>query len=395
MRILVLSFYYPPDLSAGSFRIGALLEAMLKYLPPRTEIDVITTIPNRYSTFAAEAPPHERKGPIEVFRMQLPSHQSGMVDQSRAFLEFARGARDVTATRSYELVFATSSRLMTAALAAWIARRKRSRLYLDIRDIFVDTIKDVLRPTLALFAKPPFSLLERWTIGSADQVNLVSAGFLPYFRARYPNRAFLTFTNGIDREFAAAARESPARSTGVGPVIVLYAGNIGEGQGLHVVLPGLAERMAGLAHFIVIGDGGRKLQLQAALKAKQITNVELRTPIGRADLIKAYQSADVLFLHLNDYAAFEKVLPSKVFEYGALGKPLWAGVAGHAAEFIRSELDNAAVFDPCNIEQAVRAFETLEFVTRPRDKFVARYARAAIMDRMAASVLATPAKGAT
>jgi hypothetical protein len=176
---------------------------------------------------------------------------------------------------------------------------------------------------------------------------------------------------------------------------VLYAGNIGEGQGLHVVLPGLAERMAGLAHFIVIGDGGRKPQLQAALKAKQITNVELRTPIGRADLIKAYQSADVLFLHLNDYAAFEKVLPSKVFEYGALGKPLWAGVAGHAAEFIRSELDNAAVFDPCNIEQAVRAFETLEFVTRPRDKFVARYARAAIMDRMAASVLATPARGAT
>jgi len=31
--------------------------------------------------------------------------------------------------------------------------------------------------------------------------------------------------------------------------------------------------------------------------------------------------ADVLFLHLNAYKAFEKVLPSKIFEYAATGRP--------------------------------------------------------------------------
>ena len=48
-------------------------------------------------------------------------------------------------------------------------------------------------------------------------------------------------------------------------------------------------------------------------------------------------STDVLFLHLNDYSAFRKVIPSKIFEYAATGKPIVAGVSGYAAEFLRHE----------------------------------------------------------
>ena len=72
----------------------------------------------------------------------------------------------------------------------------------------------------------------------------------------------------------------------------------------------------------------------------------LLQPVKRDELIEIYQSADVLFLHLNDFDAFKKVLPSKIFEYAATGKPIWAGVAGYAAEFITSKIENSAVFFP-------------------------------------------------
>ena len=65
----------------------------------------------------------------------------------------------------------------------------------------------------------------------------------------------------------------------------------------------------------------------------------------------------MLFLHLGAHAAFEKVLPSKLFEYAALGKPVLAGVAGFAARFVREEISNAAVFPPCDVAGAVRAFD--------------------------------------
>lgn len=56
LRILVLSFYYYPDLCAGSFRCSALIEQLKKLAGTNYEIDVITTVPNRYASFPMEAP---------------------------------------------------------------------------------------------------------------------------------------------------------------------------------------------------------------------------------------------------------------------------------------------------------------------------------------------------
>jgi glycosyltransferase involved in cell wall biosynthesis len=276
---------------------------------------------------------------------------------------------------------------MTAALGAWIARRTHARLYLDIRDIFVDTISQVLPPVVAPLARALLTPLESWTIGRADRVNLVSPGFEPYFRRRYGERSFAAFTNGIDEEFLTASPE-PERSRREAPATVVYAGNIGDGQALHQILPELASALRGRARFVVIGDGGRRQALSAALAQAGVGNVELRAPLPRYELIRAYQAADVLLLHLGRQAVFEGVLPSKVFEYAALGKPVLAGVAGYAARFIREQVDNSAVFPPCDAAAAVQAFESLRLADCPRPAFVAKYRRSQIAAAMADDVLA-------
>jgi len=386
LKLLVLSFYFRPDLSAGSFRATALIDALKQTVPADSQIDVLTTLPNRYSSFSAEALAEETQPGVSIVRIALPPHKSGMVDQAKAFAIFAREVLRQTREKEYDIVFATSSRLMTAALGAWVARRKCIPLYLDIRDIFVDTIKDVLPKRFAILAKPIFALLERWTINSASKVNLVSEGFAEYFSVRYPKQHFSYFTNGIDDEFLCVAEpESKTRTETV--LEVLYAGNLGEGQGLHTILPSLAKKMHGRVRFTIIGDGGRKELLRMALADKGVDNVELLPPMKREQLIDAYKKADVLFLHLNDFEAFRKVLPSKLFEYGALGKPIWAGVAGYAAEFVRTELDNALVFHPCDVEDAVRVFSQLQLRTEPRDRFVAKFARSNIAKRMAIDIV--------
>lgn len=387
-RILILSFYYRPDLCAGSFRSTALVEA-LRARYPDLEIDVITTLPNRYSTFTSEAAEHETDGATAIRRIWLPAHQSDMVNQARAYAHFARVAARAARGKRYDLVFATSSRLMTAALGAWIASRLRAPLYLDIRDIFVDTISEVLPRRAALPLAPVFSAIERWTINRATHLNVVSRGFEAYFRPRYPRQALSYFTNGIDDEFLEEFDRPKAAARDAGrPIDVVYAGNMGEGQGLHAILPALAARLAGRVNFRLIGDGGRRPQLEAALAAAGVTNVTIVPPISRAALLDEYRAADVLFLHLNAYEAFKKVLPSKIFEYAALGKPIWAGVAGHAAAFLRAEVTNAAVFEPCDVDAAVASFERLDLRDTPRPEFVARFARRAIMDEMAADIMA-------
>ena len=118
MKILLLSFYYPPDFCAGSFRAGSLVDALLHVGDKDLKIEVITTIPNRYHSNVANAAEIETGSQLKVQRVSLPSHKSGMVDQSRAFAAFAYKALSLTSGRKWDAIIATSSRLMTAALGA-------------------------------------------------------------------------------------------------------------------------------------------------------------------------------------------------------------------------------------------------------------------------------------
>lgn len=380
MRILVLSFYYQPDLCAGSFRTTSLIEQLKQHEDVR--IEIVTTMPNRYASFSVAANSFEQFENVSVNRVELPSHKSGMLDQIKSFYRFYIEALKLTKNKEYDLVFATSSRLFTAFLGARLAKKKKIPLYLDIRDIFVDTIKDVLNPNVVFFVKPILSLIERYTFQTADHINLVSKGFESYFVHRFKQASYSWFTNGIDDEFLGLKEK---RKTNCEKQTILYAGNIGEGQGLHTILPDLAMGLDHKFNIDVIGDGGRKPILEDALTAND--NVNLFPPVQRKELSDKYMSADVLFLHLNDYPAFKKVLPSKIFEYAATGKPILAGVSGYAAKFITDEVSNAEVFYPGDSKGALAALGRLKLVDSERIEFINGYKRKEIMQKMVTSIV--------
>ena len=387
MKILFLSFYYQPDLCAGSFRATALIKELKKQLPTNSSIDVVTTMPNRYQSFEAgnDVTEYEQDENVSVYRISLPTHKSGMVDQIKAFYRFYKGAKKIVASKEYDLVFATSSRLFTAFLGANISRNKKIPLYLDIRDIFVDTLSDVLSKKVSFLLVPFLKQVENYTFNQASKINLVSEGFSEYFKNRF-NKQYSFFSNGIDDEFIKPIVDKVSTND---IKTVLYAGNIGEGQGLHKIIPELAKASAGQFKFVIIGDGGKAAELKANVKLSGVNNVEFLPPVNRTQLIEHYQAADVLFMHLNDYDAFEKVLPSKIFEYGALGKPILAGVLGFAAQFVNNNVSNANVFYPCDSAAGYKALTSLEIKDSPRDEFVAKFKRTNIMSDMAQSIIET------
>jgi glycosyltransferase involved in cell wall biosynthesis len=347
-------------------------------------VDVITTLPNRYQSFSEAAPEQEVFSKGSILRIPLPSHRSGMADQSRAFAKFAAATLHALRGRSYDLVFATSSRLFTAFLGALASKRLSAPLYLDVRDIFTDTIKDVLSKKAAPIL-PVLRWIERFTVRSARRVNLVSGGFEDYFRRLHPYQSYSFFTNGIDEDFLGFDFR---KTSSEGKAIALYAGNIGEGQGLEKILPKGAKDLAADCEFWVVGDGGRRPVLEAALRSEGVENVRLIPPVDRPRLLELYRESDYLFLHLNDYPAFQKVLPSKIFEYAATGKPILAGVSGYSAEFLREHVSACAVFDPCDSPGLAAGVRQLAPIHVPRPDFIARFRRIAIMRDMVADFLA-------
>lgn len=393
MRILFLTFYYPPDLSAGSFRANPLVMELLRQGAGKIHVDVVTTMPNRYQSHVQSAPEFEEQVGLTIRRIALPRHQSGMLDQTRAFLTFALAVRRNIKGKKWDLIFATSSRLMTAALGAEIARATSTPVYLDVRDLFTDTVGDLLARSPLRILMPFIRQIERRTFDAATRINVVSPGFVTHVHTLAPRHRCRVFTNGIDEDFLSTDFSQSGGKTG--RRLIVYAGNMGESQGLHRILPDAAKQLADVARFRIIGDGGRRRELEAALSYAGCDNVEILNPVPRAQLLGHYREADCFFTHLNNQPAFAKVIPSKLFEYGATGKPVVAGVGGLAAEFLREKVPGSAVFAPCDVRGMVEAVHRLG--TMPtifdRTKFREDYSRRTIMREMARDILELAAAG--
>lgn len=387
MKILFLTNYFPPDFSAGSFRMNALIECLEYYKKFGLEVTLITTMPSRYGNIKLQAEELEDRGWLKIHRIKVPAHSNTFLGQVRSYITFARGAWRLQKYNDYDLVFATSSRLMTAVLAALVARSKSLPLYLDIRDLFIENIRELFNVLPVKFLIPILTYLEKFTFTYASKINVVSAGFVEAIRLVDNKKVPTVYTNGIDDVFAKNTYIS-SNQNGRLPLVV-YAGNIGDGQGLQNILPAAAKLLENKVEFKVIGEGSRKNELLIELAKKNVTNLEIVSAVSREKLIRYYNDASILFMHLNDLKAFEKVLPSKIFEYAATGKPLLAGVKGHARDFILKEVEGVEVFNPCDAIQMSSLLLRLLDGPKQYDRsgFIQKYTRKTIMQQMARDIV--------
>lgn len=387
-RIVYLTFYFKPDLCAGSFRNSSLaIELSRQAKLNNTIVDLYTTSPNRYNTFKLAAPKYEELDNLRIHRVFLPTHKSGMIDQILAFSKFYLEVIKMNRDKTADLVFASSSRLFTAFLGYKIAKKSNAILFLDIRDIFVDTMNDVLRPSIF---KPIIILLlkyiERKTFNYAAHINLISAGFKEYL-LDLKNVNFSFFSNGIDEEFL--KNDDSLEKTKINnSKLIVYAGNIGEGQGLEKIIPQAAKILGINFTFLIYGDGGTKSKLQKEIDNLKVKNVILKNPVSRSDLKNIYNTANYLFLHLNDYPAFKKVLPSKIFELSTFNKTILAGVSGYSADFIKKEVSNSYVFNPCDIDSLVWFLKNDKKSKQiNRKKFKKKFSRSTINKQLSANII--------
>ena len=141
----------------------------------------------------------ETQNNLRIKRIKIPLHESGFFDQSKSFLVYMIKTIMYVRGKKYDIVFATSSRLLSAFLGAVISRQKKIPLYLDLRDIFTDTLLSVLKESKLRSVVPLFTMIEKFTMRSADNINFVSKGFISYFQERYGHGLEVFFLSEWDQ----------------------------------------------------------------------------------------------------------------------------------------------------------------------------------------------------
>ena len=146
--------------------------------------------------------------------------------------------------------------------------------------------------------------------------------------------------------------------------IVMYSGNMGYTHSVNVLVD-VAERMAGndKVHFLLIGQGKQRPELEARAKEQNLTNCTFMDFLPVDVLPYSLASADIAIITLNEESAKVSV-PGKTYDLLGVGAPLMC-ITPPDSEMARliKQHQNGACFEASQVEE-MEAFIT-EIASNP------------------------------
>lgn len=192
--------------------------------------------------------------------------------------------------------------------------------------------------------------LERFVYRQAARIFVYSQRMLEEVVADGANRAKLEcHPLWIDTEVfhpdpAGAARIRAQYGWGE-KFVILYGGNIGLAQGLDVFVEAarLLRENPGI-HFVMVGSGVDKENLESLARDYALTNLEFIGHQPKEQVLAYFSAADLLFAHLKAAPHRVGTVPEKLLAYMACGRPvLMAAQEGAAADVVQEHACGVAI----------------------------------------------------
>jgi colanic acid biosynthesis glycosyl transferase WcaI len=335
-RLLLLTQFFPPETGAGAHRIGAMAEVLSKHF----EVSVVTLKPSYPSPQAYEGislESHDARYSYGVKRTFAFNPHSGTL--------LLRSLREQIMTlrlalralpESVDILLTSSPSMFLGPAGLAVARVKNAKFAWDVRDITWGYAKDVAgsSPTMIFAAR----MLERYILSALRRADLVigaSRGITTVLveGGVDPDKA-ITVPNGISTDLLEAIMQGTAGKVENRRPVVAYAGLIGYNQDLGVLLE--AARMVPDVDFVLAGDGPELSLLKKKAGELTLDNVSFTGYLNRDKLIDLYRRSDILFAHVRSSPTIDAtMIPIKLFECMAAGKPMIYAGRGAAAELLR------------------------------------------------------------
>ena len=335
-RLLLLTQFFPPETGAGANRIGPMAEVLSKHY----EVSVVTLKPSypspqEYKGVSLES--HDARYSYGVKRtFDFYPHKGGLLLRTLREQLMALRLALRALPESVDILVTSSPSMFLGPAGLAVARAKNAKFAWDVRDITWEYAKDVAgsSPTMIFAAR----MLERYILSALRRADLVigaSRGITTVLveGGVDPDKA-ITVPNGISTDLLEAIMQGTAGKVENRRPVVAYAGLIGYNQDLGVLLE--AARMVPDVDFVLAGDGPELSLLKKKAGELALDNVSFTGYLNRDKLIDLYRRSDVLFAHVRSSPTIDAtMIPIKLFEYMATGKPIIYAGRGAAAELLR------------------------------------------------------------
>lgn len=362
MRILVICQYFPPDITAAAFRMfdtARLLE------DGGHEVRVITAHPHRSQVEGDSAAQYDHQ--LSGVRRTRVAHLNGggFANYIKHYLSFTLGSswlglKEWLRGWKPEVIWASSPPLFVGLSGVALSRLFRVPFVLDVRDIWPASAVGAGQLSADGRACRYGEKMEKYIYDRAAHITCVARPMQEYIRTRTETPVTVVY-NGT--RVADIIAEGAGGNGTKNSRTLLYAGNLGRAQQLDLLIRAWVNVHGRNGHhrwtMKLLGTGAMEKDLKELAKALGANgNIVFAPPVSRPDALREMTQAAALCVSLQADKAFERTIPSKVFDCMAVGRPILAGVGGEAKEILESTGANVC-YEPGNQEDLEQSLERL------------------------------------
>lgn len=349
-RILLITQWFDPE---PTFK-GILFAKEL--VSRGFEVEVITGFPNYpggtlYDGYHIKFIQKEVIDGVLVTRVPLfPSHDKSKLGRVFNYLSFAFSSSiyGLFFSKRADVIYAYHPPLTVGISALIIKLFRRVPVVLDTQDMWPDTLKAtgmISNSRLLSFVFKVCNLI----YAGVTKIVVLSPGFkdLLIDRGVSENKIEIIYNWADKKVLRTKSNGVPKELDSIEGFKVLFAGNVGQAQGLYVILNAalLLKDNVPKIHFLVLGRGLKLDDLKRRAKELNLDNVHFLPAVDMEKVGSFLGFADALLIHLNSDPLFEITIPGKTQAYMAVGKPIIMGVSGDASNLV-SRADCGVCFEP-------------------------------------------------
>lgn len=323
MRILIFGINYAPELTGIGKYTGEMAEWLANH---NNEVCIITAMPyypewKTDESYKGKLWHTEKINNVTINRVPIYIPKK-VTSIKRVIHEFSFLISSLWFwfplffSKKYDIIFTISPPFHIGLIPIIYKKIKKNLLINHIQDLQVDAAKDLGMIKNNFFLKIMFQI-EHYIMEKSDFVSTISEGMLNKISLKNISKSKIKlFPNWVDGNiiFPLDKKDSLIQEFGFNEndKIILYSGNLGEKQGLEIIIR-VAEKFKKdhQIKFVICGSGGAKEKLLEQAKKSKSENIFFY-PLQPYEKLSSLLATADIHLVLQKGSAADLVMPSKL-----------------------------------------------------------------------------------
>jgi colanic acid biosynthesis glycosyl transferase WcaI len=345
MNILMISYYFPPDWNGDSTRAYNAARGLMSH---GCNVTVITSFPHYPHGYISTK--YKRKilsleeiDGIKVIRTWVPNlPHSPIIKRILLHISFMFSSilgLLYTRRRNIDIIFSMNPNFFAFYIAFIFKIFFRKNIIRNVDDLWPEVFYD-LGIVKSSVLKRILDFVARISYHIPVAIIPVSEGYVQTLVTKYniSLQKIFVIEHGVDTKVFRSLKTNRSNNnnpTNKNKKIIMYSGSIAIGYDLEAVIRSAKLLELEPVHFIIRGRGDLLDKLRQMIKEYDIRNVDIRTDLlSKEELVSLLDSADIFLLPMSSSKVVDQGLPTKLFEYQALGKPIICVSNGEAGRYI-------------------------------------------------------------